>query len=139
VDTETGAVDVLKVYSGHDVGTVVNPMMARGQINGGVAMGQGFALMEELGIRKGILKNDNLDTYIIPTSLDVPKVEPYLFECDDPAGTFGAKSLGEPATEAVAAAIANALYNATGDRVRNLPANLERVLLHKHLVPGGGK
>jgi len=139
VDTETGAVDVLRVYAGHDVGTVINPATAKGQIYGGVAMGQGFALMEELGIKNGIIKNKNLDSYIIPTSLDVPEVYPYLFECDDPAGTYGAKSLGEPATEGVGSAIINAIHNATGDRVRELPANLERVLLHKHLVPGGGK
>lgn len=137
VDTGTGQVTVEKVWSGHDVGTVVNPKMAVGQINGGVAMGVGFAVLEELDIRKGILRNKNLNTYLIPTALDVPQVMPLLFECDDPAGTFGAKSLGEPATEAVAAAIANAIYNATGDRVRSLPADLERMALHKHLLREG--
>ncbi|MEI6100755.1 MAG: xanthine dehydrogenase family protein molybdopterin-binding subunit [Eubacteriales bacterium] len=137
VDTQTGLVDVLKVYSAHDVGTVVNPEMAAGQVYGGVAMGMGFALMEELDIHKGKIQNNNFNSYIMPTSLDVPQVEPAFFESDNPEGTFGTKSLGEPATEAVAAAIANAVRNATGYRFHELPANLEMVLLHKHLTRGG--
>ncbi len=137
VDMETGLVDVKKVYSAHDVGTVVNPAMAEGQVYGGVAMGMGFALMEELDIHKGKIQNKNFNSYILPTALDVPEVEPVFFESDNPDGTFGTKSLGEPATEAVAAAIANALHNATGFRFRELPENLEMVLLHKHLTRGG--
>jgi len=137
VDMEIGLVDVKKVYSAHDVGTVVNPEMAAGQVYGGVAMGMGFALMEELDIQKGKIKNVNFDSYILPTVLDVPEVEPIFFESGNPDGTFDTKSLGEPATEAVAAAIANALHNATGFRFRELPANLEMVMLHKHLSRGG--
>lgn len=137
VDTGTGLVEVKQVYSGHDVGTVVNPDMAAGQVYGGVAMGMGFALMEELDIHKGKIQNNNFHAYLLPTSLDVPEVEPVFFESANPEGTFGTKSLGEPATEAVAAAIANAVRNATGHRFRELPQNLEMVLLHKHLTRGG--
>jgi CO/xanthine dehydrogenase Mo-binding subunit len=96
-------------------------------------MGQGYALLEEVEIRKGKVKTLNLDEYLIPTSLDTPEMKVNIYECDDDAGTYGAKSLGEPATEAVAAAIANAVANATGRRVRNNPAGLERVLLGKKL------
>ncbi len=137
VDTQTGLVDVQKVYSAHDVGTVVNPAMADGQVYGGVAMGMGYALMEELDIHKGKIQNNNFNSYILPTALDVPEVEPIFFESNNPDGTFGTKSLGEPSTEAVAAAIANAVCNATGHRFRELPENLEMVLLHKHLTRGG--
>jgi CO/xanthine dehydrogenase Mo-binding subunit len=70
---------------------------------------------------------------IIPTALDMPEMKVNIFECEDPNGTFGAKSVGEPATETVAAAIANAVYNATGRRIRENPASLERVLLGKKL------
>ena len=115
----------------------MNPEMAAGQVYGGVAMGMGLALMEELVIRKGMIKSDNFDSYILPTSMDVPEVEPWFFESTNPKGTYDTKSLGEPATEAVAAAIINAIHNATGFRVRELPANLEMMLLHKHLGPGG--
>ncbi|MEW6623347.1 MAG: xanthine dehydrogenase family protein molybdopterin-binding subunit [Bacillota bacterium] len=138
VDTETGYVDVLNVAAGHDVGTAVNPALIKGQIYGGIAMGMGFAITEEVEVNKGKVGTLNLDTYIIPTSMDMPQMSTLIFECDDKEGTYGAKSLGEPATEAVGAAIANAIYNATGRRIRQLPADLEKVLLGKSLR-GGGK
>lgn len=139
VDTETGYVDVIKVSAGHDVGTAVNPALIKGQVYGGIAMGMGYAITEEVEVHKGKVKTLNLDTYIIPTSMDMPEMEAFIFECDDKQGTYGAKSLGEPATEAVGAAIANAIYNATGRRIRNLPADLEKVLLGKGLATGGGR
>lgn len=141
VDLETGYVDVLKVSSGHDCGTVINPALAKGQIYGGIAMGMGFALTEEVEVDKGKVGTVNFDSYIFPTAMDVPEMEPVLFECDDPEGTYGAKSLGEPATEAVGAAIASAvnsvLKEAKGERLRRLPFDLERVLLGKSLRAGG--
>jgi CO/xanthine dehydrogenase Mo-binding subunit len=133
VDMKTGYVDVKHCTSSHDVGTAINPALIEGQVFGGIAMGQGYALLEEVEIRKGKVKTLNLDEYLIPTSLDTPEMKVNIYECDDDAGTYGAKSLGEPATEAVAAAIANAVANATGRRVRNNPAGLERVLLGKKL------
>ncbi len=133
VDTETGYVDVTRVTSSHDVGTAINPALIRGQIYGGIVMGQGYGITEEVELNKGLVRNENLDEYILPTSLDMPDMHVNIFECNDQNGTFGAKSVGEPATEAVAAAIANAVYNATGRRIRQNPATLERVLLGKNL------
>ncbi|HHY38927.1 MAG TPA: xanthine dehydrogenase family protein [Clostridia bacterium] len=138
VDMETGAVDVLKVTAGHDVGMAINPALAKGQIYGGIAMGMGMAIMEEVEFSDGDILNPNFDEYIIPTSMDVPEAKPILYESDDPVGPFRAKSLGEGAMECVAAAIANAVADATGRRIRELPLNLERVLLGKSLKRGKG-
>ena len=133
VDIKTGYVDVKKVTASHDVGTAVNPALILGQIYGGIVMGQGYGVMEEVELDRGRVKTHNFDSYILPTAMDMPEMDVNIFECDDPSGTCGAKSIGEPATEAVAAAIANAVYNATGRRIRQNPANLENVLLGKKL------
>lgn len=133
VDMEIGAVELLKVTASHDVGTAVNPSLIKGQVYGGIVMGQGYGIMEEVDVHKGKLSTLNLDSYIIPTAADIPEMDVNIFECNDESGTYGAKSVGEPATEAVAAAIANAVYNATGRRIRQNPADLEKVLLGKKL------
>lgn len=133
VDNETGSVEVLKVTASHDVGTAINPALIKGQIYGGIVMGQGYGIMEEVEIKRGKVKTLNLDSYIIPTSADMPEMDINIFECNDNNGTYGSKSIGEPATEAVAAAIANAIANATGRRIRQNPADLEKVLLGKKL------
>ena len=133
VDMETGYVDVQKVTASHDVGTAINPALVLGQIYGGIVMGQGYAVTEEVEVSQGKVRNQNFENYIIPTAADMPEMDVNIFECDDAKGTFGAKSIGEPATEVVGAAIANAVYNATGKRIRENPANLERVLLGKKL------
>ncbi|MBR0026013.1 MAG: xanthine dehydrogenase family protein [Clostridia bacterium] len=133
VDLRTGYVDVKNVTASHDVGTAINPSLISGQIYGGIVMGQGYGVTEEVEISKGRVRNQNFDEYIIPTALDMPEMQVNIFECDAGEGTYGSKSIGEPATEAVAAAIANAVYNATGKRVRENPASLERVLLGKAL------
>lgn len=133
VDMRTGYVDVQKCTASHDVGTAVNPALVLGQIYGGIVMGQGYGVMEEVELDKGKVRTRNFDSYIIPTALDMPEMDVNIFECDDPSGTYGAKSIGEPATEAVAAAVANAVYNATGRRIRQNPASLENVLLGKKL------
>lgn len=133
VDMKTGYVDVKKCTASHDVGTAVNPALILGQIYGGIVMGQGYGVMEEVELDKGKVRTHNFDSYIIPTALDMPEMDVNIFECDDPSGTYGSKSVGEPATEAVAAAVANAVYNATGRRIRQNPASLENVLLGKKL------
>lgn len=138
VDMETGQVEVLKVTAGHDVGQAINPALLRGQIYGGVAMGMGMALTEEVEFDRGHILNPNFDEYIIPTSLDMPEMQIILYESEDYNGPFRAKSMGEAATECIAAAIASAVADATGKTVRELPANLERVLLGKALKRGGG-
>ncbi len=134
VDMKTGYVDVIDVTQGLDVGTAINPALITGQAYGGIVMGQGYAVMEEVDVHKGKVGNKNLDEYIIPTSMDMPEMHINIYECDACEGTFGAKSVGEPSTEAVGAAIANAVYNATGRRLRENPAGLEQVLLGKKLV-----
>lgn len=133
VDMKTGYVDLIQVTASHDVGTAINPALIKGQVYGGIVMGQGYAIMEDVVLNKGRVKTRNFDSYLIPTSMDAPKMQVNIFECEDPSGTFGAKSIGEPATEAVGAAIANAVYNATGRRIRNNPCDLETVMLGKKL------
>ena len=96
-------------------------------------MGLGYALLEEVESNKGKIMNNNLDEYLIATAMDMPEITTILVENPDCAGPFGAKSLGEPATEIVAPAIVNAVCNAINRRIYNLPANLEEVLLGKKL------
>ena len=104
------------------------------QVYGGIVMGQGFGITECLNVHKGIIQENNYDTYIIPTILDIPEMNVHIFECDDPNGTYGAKSIGEPAMECIAPAIENAVCNATGKRLRDGPLNLENVLLGERLM-----
>jgi CO/xanthine dehydrogenase Mo-binding subunit len=124
VDTETGKVKVNRVIASHDVGKAIHPKNVIGQIMGGVAMGTGFALMEEFVPGE----TTSFDNYLIPTSKDVPKVIPIIVEDHEPTGPFGAKGVGEPALIPSAPAILNAIADAIGERIYHLPANLERVL-----------
>jgi CO/xanthine dehydrogenase Mo-binding subunit len=139
VDIETGKVDVLKIVAVHDVGRAINRAAVLGQFYGGVAMGLGYGLFEEFDIEGGVPKQLNFDEYLIPTSLDVPPITPVIVEHPDPAGPFGAKSIGEPANELAAPAILNAIAHATGKRIFELPATLERVLLGHKLTRTGGR
>ncbi len=136
VDIETGKVEVLRVTAAHDLGRAISPAMVRSQIGGGVAMGVGYALLEDFAVEGGIPAFRNFDTYLLPTALDVPEITALLIENPDAAGPFGAKSVGEPAVEVVAPAVTNALAHATGRFVRELPADLEAVLLGRRLRPG---
>jgi len=130
VDPETGAIQVLRYVAVHDSGRIVNPETARGQIIGGVVQGLGYALMEETPLDPGTGTPTavNLDTFKIPNLLDVPVIEPILIDKPDPAGPYGAKALGEPPLVPVAAAIGNAIYDATGVRMRELPITAEKLL-----------
>jgi CO/xanthine dehydrogenase Mo-binding subunit len=124
VDTLTGEVSVDKIYAAHDVGKAIHPENVKGQICGGVAMGLGFALMEEFTPGQTLSMKD----YHIPTVADIPEIEPIIIESAEPTGPFGAKGVGEPALIPTAPAILNALSNALGTRIYDLPASLERVL-----------
>lgn len=124
VDTLTGEVSVEKIVAAHDVGKAVHPENVIGQICGGVAMGIGFALMEEF--EPG--KTESMKDYHIPTCADMPEVIPIIVESAEPSGPFGAKGVGEPALIPTAPAILNGLADALGERIYSLPANLERVL-----------
>ena len=137
VDTETGKVEVVDVVSVHDVGKAINRGMVVGQMCGGVAMGLGYGLLEDFEIEDAIPKQLNFDEYLIPTSMDVPRVKTIIVENEDPAGPFGAKSVGEPTNELAAPAVVNAIFNATGKRICEIPANLERVLLGRTLTRHG--
>lgn len=128
VDLETGKVRVLKIVAAHDVGKAINPMAVEGQIEGGVTMALGYALTEELQVKEGRVLNPSFLDYRMPTALDVPKIEAVIVETEDPEGPFGAKGVGEQPTNPTAAAIANAIYAATGVRMTQLPMTSERVL-----------
>jgi len=128
VDTDTGIVEVLKVYTAADIGKAINPKNVEGQIEGGTVQGIGMALMEEQVIKEGITLNADLTGYLIPTSMDAPQFISQLIENEDSEGPFGAKGIGEPATIATAPAIANAIYDAIGVRIFDLPIAPEKVL-----------
>ncbi|MEO5598651.1 MAG: molybdopterin cofactor-binding domain-containing protein [Novosphingobium sp.] len=131
VDTDTGEVSVEHVVYAHDIGKVINPMGAEGQVEGGVQQGIGYALMENLVFDQSngvCLAGDFLD-YKMPTAVEMPKrIESIFVESIEDSGPFGAKSLSECALIAPAAAIANAVYNATGARIKSLPITPEKVL-----------
>ena len=116
VDIALGTVRVLHLHAAHDVGCAINPTQVEGQIHGGIAQGLGLALMEEYISGR----TDNLHDYLIPTAGDIPPITVHLIEDPEPLGPYGAKGVGEPALIATAPAILNALYHATGVRVRTI-------------------
>jgi len=128
VDTETGEVEVLKITAVHDCGKAINPLLAEGQVEGGVAMGVGYGLMEEMVVEQGRVKNPQLVDYVIPTAMDVPEIVTSIVERPDPTGPFGAKGIAEPALLPTAPAIVNAIQDAVGVRIRDLPATPEKIL-----------
>ncbi|MGA7455196.1 MAG: molybdopterin cofactor-binding domain-containing protein [Rhodoplanes sp.] len=129
VDDETGEVEVLRIVAAHDCGTAINPMLVEGQVEGGIAMGIGFALQEEILFdAAGRQINPNLTNYIVPTALDVPDIDVSIVSNTDPTGPFGAKGVGEPTSVPTAAAILNAIQDAVGVRITSLPATAEKVL-----------
>ena len=128
VDTETGEVTVLKSVGAHDVGQAINPQAVEGQIEGGAMMGQGYALTEELIYHEGRLVSPSLSEYLIPTSMDMPEIKAIILESRSGLGPFGAKGIGEPSLTPVAPAIANAVANALGTRVFDLPITPEKIV-----------
>ena len=128
VNTLTGKIDVEKVHAVYDVGLPLNPMLLEGQFEGGIAGGLGYTLMEEVVVKDGRVINNNLDSYLIPTSLDVGPIESGTLPLPEDSGPYGAKGIGEPALIPTAAAVANALYRATGVRLYDLPLTPERII-----------
>ena len=128
VDIETGQVRVIKMVGAFDVGKAINPAQCEGQIAGGLTMGVGYALTEGLIIEDGRVLNPGYRDYKIPRAVDAPEVVPVLVESIEPTGPFGAKGLGEATMISSAAAIANAVYNAVGARIRELTITPEKVL-----------
>ncbi|MDF2672886.1 MAG: aerobic-type carbon monoxide dehydrogenase, large subunit CoxL/CutL-like protein [Clostridiales bacterium] len=129
VDDETGKVNIIDIVALNDAGKVINPVLAEGQAQGGTAMGIGYAIMEEVELNNGTIKNKNFSDYIIPTSMDMPNIRTVFVEEDEESGPYGAKGLGEPAMIPTAPAIINAIYDAIGVRIYDLPATCEKVLL----------
>ena len=128
IDERTGEVKVLGIVAAHDTGKTINAAMAEGQIEGAIVQGIGFALMEKLILNNGKVVNDGFLDYKIPTIGNVPEIETILIETDDPYGPFGAKGIGEPGLVPTAPAIVNAIYNATGIRIKELPITPEKIL-----------
>jgi CO/xanthine dehydrogenase Mo-binding subunit len=127
VDTETGRVRLLKHVAAHDVGRAINPISVEGQIQGGAVQGLGYGMMEEIVLEDGISMTSSFASYLIPTAVDVPDVEPIVVESGEGLGPFGARGIGEPPIGPPAAAVANAVASATGARVTRLPITPERV------------
>lgn len=121
VNVRTGRVRLLNLVAAHDVGRAVNRPMVLGQFYGGLAMGSGYALTEELQVEGGRIRSANLDRYRLPRAPDLPEMTAIVVEHADPTSPSGAKGCGEPTLEITAPAIANAIARATGQRLRRLP------------------
>lgn len=135
VDTLTGYAKVTRYVAVHDSGTIINPLTAESQIKGGVMQGIGMALTEELLIDRptGIPITPNYRDSKIPTHLETPEVEVIFIDSFDPYGPFGGKSVGEPPIVASVATVANAIFNATGKRIKELPITPDRILRAVHV------
>ena len=128
VDTLTGQVDILKARLVQDVGRAINPAMVEGQMDGGFAMALGYILFEDLNLVKGKMKNMKFSKYLIPTAMDMVEVENIIVEEPESTAPFGAKGIGEPVMIPVGPAILNAIYDAVGVRITELPATPERLI-----------
>jgi carbon-monoxide dehydrogenase large subunit len=128
VDPCSGRLKVLRIASAHDVGKPINPRLIEGQIQGALAMGIGTTLFEQMELEEGKVMNPSFTDYRIPSALDVPEMIPIIVEEPHREGPYGAKGLGEPALAPTAAAIANAIYAASGVRIKDLPITAEKIL-----------
>jgi putative selenate reductase molybdopterin-binding subunit len=128
VDEETGHVRIVDFVASTDCGNIINPALAETQVEGGAAQGIGYGLMEDLICNDGQVANPSFATYRIPTATEMPPIRAYWIETNDPRGPYGAKGLGEMGLVPTAAAIANAVYDATGARINRIPLTPERVL-----------
>ncbi|MHC4210721.1 MAG: xanthine dehydrogenase family protein molybdopterin-binding subunit [Planctomycetota bacterium] len=138
VDTATGVVKLLEVTAAHDIGRVINALGAEGQVEGGVVMGMGYAISENLVVEEGLVRNPSFCDYKLITAPEIPRINAHFIETQDPEGPVGAKGIGEAPAICTAPAIANALYNATGVRFYELPLTPERVLRALEAHEGAG-
>ncbi|PAB59869.1 xanthine dehydrogenase family protein molybdopterin-binding subunit [Anaeromicrobium sediminis] len=128
VDMDTGKVNVIKVVCANDVGKAIHPQIVEGQLEGGVVMGMGYALGEEIKYDpNGKQLNYSFEKYNLPTAMDIPEIDTIIVESHDPTGPFGVKGVGETSSVATAPAISNAVYDAIGIRFHELPLTEERV------------
>jgi CO/xanthine dehydrogenase Mo-binding subunit len=128
VDQETGHIRVLRFAQAQDVGVAINPMAIEGQIDGGVVQGIGRAISEEVIIKDGKILNPSLTTYLMPMAADVPSIENILVEVPAEGGPFGARAVAEPPGFGPPAAIANAIEDAVGVRLKSLPLSADKIL-----------
>jgi CO/xanthine dehydrogenase Mo-binding subunit len=136
IDMETGAVRLVKYVAAHDVGRAINPQSVEGQIQGGAVQGLGYGLLEEVILEEGINLTTSFASYLIPTAADVPDVESIVVESGEGLGPFNARGIGEPPIGPPAAAVANAIADATGARLTHLPITPERIARALGLLGG---
>lgn len=132
VDRETGTVRVVRFVQAQDVGVAINPMAVEGQIDGGAVQGIGRALSEEVIIQDGRILNPSLTTYLMPMAVDMPPIDNILVQVPTDAGPFGARAVAEPPGFGPPAAIANAIADAVGVRLKELPLSAEKILRALH-------
>jgi len=137
VDTVTCEMRVLKITACYDIGRVLNPVLAKGQIEGGLVQALGYAVMEKMAIRDGRYDADRMQTYVIPTALDIPEMDVHFIEYPFTHAHPGAKGVGEIPMDGLAPAIANALEQAAGIRLRQIPITAETIYEALHNVPPG--
>lgn len=128
VDALTGKVEILKTRFAQDVGRAINPHLIEGQMDGGFAMALGYVLFEDLNINEGRIKNQKFSKYLIPTAMDMVDLENVIVEDPESTAPFGAKGVGEPVMIPIAPAILNAIYDAVGVRITELPATPEKLI-----------
>jgi CO/xanthine dehydrogenase Mo-binding subunit len=138
-DADTGTVEVERVWLAHDIGKALNPMLVEGQIEGSVYMGLGEALLEEQAFRGGLHRGPSLLDYKIPTALEMPPVETILVESIDPEGPFGAKEAGQGPLLPVIPAVVNAVHDALGIRIDEVPMTPDKVIVALRDAARGGE
>jgi CO/xanthine dehydrogenase Mo-binding subunit len=136
VDTDLGLVRVLQIAAAQDVGKALNPQQVYGQVEGGTAQGLGLALMEEVQLSDGVIRNASFTDYLIPTILDMAPVESILVEEPEPDVPFGAKGVGETATIVATAAVVAAIRDATGLELNRAPVTTDDLVGLR--APAGG-
>jgi len=128
VNPDNGNVDVLELVSANDLGKILNPLGAEGQVEGSLLQGLGYAFFEEVRMRNGQITNGSFLDYNLPTALELCPIKVVLLECSEDSGPYGAKGIGESPLVSVAPAIANAIYDAIGVRLNDLPFKKENIL-----------
>jgi CO/xanthine dehydrogenase Mo-binding subunit len=128
VDMETGELTILKAATCHDVGRAINMASVEGQLVGGGAQGLGYAAMEDLIVKEGVIQTPSLSEYLIPTSMDFPTIKAIILESGTGVGPFGAKGIGEPSLVPAGSALASAVADAIGVRIHELPISAEKIL-----------
>lgn len=128
VNIETGEVKIIKMWDAHDIGKAINPQSVEAQIEGSLAMGIGYTFYEDLQFRNGRVVNPNFANYRLPRSIGIPEMESIMIETNDPEGPFGAKGMGEASLLPTSAAIANAIEDAVGVRIKDLPITPKKII-----------